>query len=572
MENYIEPYVNNGEQIIPIGGTTLGNTPSKIDLQINDGEGNAIVQYKEGHIKTKDFDSKKIGYSLLAKIERGGILSDGTDNTTISSYRGAVKSSFFLKIENSNKISIRGYTDVSIWEYDSSYNLIGTLKHYNGNSIIYLNSNTLYFRFCLALNSNITSIEVEAYGINSSLKEVKRPRLKSIYEKERIVYHVKDDVFTTAILTLPRNYEPNGKKSPLIIYDGGDGSFTDWHHQGHQAAGIVTGEKYLADEGFAILKIYSWGSYYWETYRTCSIRSAMPIPTHLATHEKGVEYVKSRFNIDEENIFHLSKSGSGKIASFYSMEKPRFNLKSIYAMAPVIDDLNFIEWTVGPGYRAALFKELNMQGTQEEVTNFLEGTYHPYDVAYKEEHGLTIELTKMWFIHEPLGRSFIEKNAEKFSFISVDWHNQLGQTLAQKISDTHTFSSEFWEGYKRYYNSDIGNFGWRWEEKLPATRNDTYNRNNLTRIGCQIPFTVIMSPTDEQCPYWNALEFVDQLRNGGCDAKMITLETGGHSAPNHFLSGPNAVTDITTRLGIHYDAVPIGFYITCEDIYKRFLT
>ena len=79
-----------------------------------------------------------------------------------------------------------------------------------------------------------------------------------------------------------------------------------------------------------------------------------------------------------------------------------------------------------------------------------------------------------------------------------------------------------------------------------------------------------MSPTDEQTPYWNANEVIKQLLNGGCDASMYTLQTGGHSGPDLSVSGSNAVQNVTTRLGIEYESVSIGWYVACEDIYARF--
>lgn len=83
--------------------------------------------------------------------------------------------------------------------------------------------------------------------------------------------------------------------------------------------------------------------------------------------------------------------------------------------------------------------------------------------------------------------------------------------------------------------------------------------------------TVIMSPTDEQTPYWNALEVVKQFQNGGADVEMITLATGGHSGPDLSTGGNTSVSDVTTRLGIHYDVVSIGWYLAAEDILGKYV-
>lgn len=393
------------------------------------------------------------------------------------------------------------------------------------------------------------------------------------FPSERLVYAVDSTIYTTALLMLPSNYSANGKAVPLIIWDSGDGSFMDWdnHEMGDGLEGRVNGLNYLKDSGFAVLEIYSWGSHYFKTYPGCDIRSAMPIPTHLATHEKGVEYVLSRYNIDKDLIFHVSKSGSGKIALYYAMVKPSFNLKSIYTFAPVFDDLNFVGWSA-KGYRQALFEELNLIGTDMEIRDYIDGTPYDYDIAYKQEHNLDVELIQSWQMHKPLGRSFIEKNADKFCRVSVDWMNVYGQTMREKAESTHKYAEMFWDGYSRRYNAEEKIFYFAWHDNsLPASHSNTYTRHDLKRTGNDIPFTVIMSPTDEQTPYWNALEVVRQFQNTGKDARMITLATGGHRGPELSMSGINTRQNITTRLGVHYDVVAIGWYIAVEDIYERFM-
>ena len=287
----------------------------------------------------------------------------------------------------------------------------------------------------------------------------------------------------------------------------------------------------------------------------------MPIPTHLATHEKGVEYVINRYNIDAENIFHISKSGSGKIALYYALKKPSFNLRSIYAMAPVFDDLNFVAWRM-KDYRQALFEELKLEGDKDvegtPAYQFINGTPIA-DGGYNETS---------WAIHSSNGKAFINENADKFMPIVPGWMNLCGQTIEEKIADTHAFSAAFWEGCT--YNSTTGK--WNWTGPSPQSRGDLcYTRYDLVMTGNDIPLMVIMSPTDEQTPYWNALEVVLQLQNGGKDARMISLEGGGHSGPDLSLSGSNVKKNVTTRLGVQYESVSIGWYLVVDDIYNRFL-
>lgn len=525
------------------------------DLVVSDASGKNVAVLKDGHIKTKNFDSS--AYCVEILFERGGIEGDGYDAYSIKSYNSRSRTAFFIKTNGATSF-IAGF-DGYVYQLDDSYSLLSC--DMCSDERFLLDENCAYVRYD-AFSPFEGKKEFVFFG-GTGPKETKRVQLRSV--SERLVYRVDENICTTARLKLPPNYTTEGKKVPLIIWDSGDGSFSSWDEEigcpGYE--GRVTGINYLADSGFAVLEIYSWGSYYAVNYPGADSRSAMPIPTHLKTHEKGVEYVLSRYNIDPENIFHVSKSGSGKLALFYALQKPSFNLRGIYAMAPVFDDINFVGWGM-PDYRAALYKELNMRGDPDT-----EGT-----PAYQYIHGTPVAEGgyngQGWVPRSDKGKQFVTDNADKFTFIVPGWMNLCGQTIAQKLQDTWDFGEAFWEGYT--YNSETGTWSWTDPTKLPASRGEVcYTRDNLVMVGNHIPFMVIMSPTDEQTPYWDALEVVKQLKNGGDDASMYTLETGGHSGPDLSTTGPNAVQNVTTRLGVEYASVSIGWYVTCEDIYARFL-
>lgn len=525
------------------------------DLVLGDKEGMNIVVFFDGHVKTKNFDSS--AHAIDALFEKGGIEGDGYDAYSISMYNARSRTAFLIATNGALSFAagMQGY----LYQFDSTFSLINS-DIVSGQRVA-LDANCAYIRMDV-FDSFDGRRKLVFFG-GTGPSEVKRVQFRQ--PSERLVYHVDRDVCTTARLKLPPNYTIDGEKVPLIIWDSGDGSFSSWDTEmgGPGVKGRVTGLNYLADSGFAVLEIYSWGSYYAANYPGAAGRSAMPISTHLKTHEKGVEYVLSRYNIDPENIFHVSKSGSGKLALYYALEKPSFNLRGIYAMAPVFDDINFVGWGM-PDYRAALYKELNMRG--DAAT---EGT-----PAYQYIHGTPVAEGgyngQGWVPRSDKGKQFVTDNADKFTFIVPGWMNLCGQTIAEKLQDTWDFGESFWEGYT--YDSETGKWSWTDSTKLPASRGDVcYTRDNLVMIGNHIPFMVIMSPTDEQTPYWDALEVVKQLKNGGDDASMYTLETGGHSGPDLSTTGANVVENVTTRLGVEYEAVSIGWYVTCEDIYARFL-
>lgn len=519
-------------------------------------------------IINETYEPEEIAGGFPVSIERGTIKSDGSEDAKMSNYEQWIRSAYFIETDGveSVRIPINHKGQCYLWQYDVDYRMISRNEM---DAAVLLDSKCKYIRFSIRASNTPEHVYILFSDEGKEPRETKRMQIGTPYE--RLVYAVNDDVYTTAILMLPPNYTIDGDSVPLIVWDSGDGSFRDW--DGYECAtyaGRANGVRFLRDSGFAVLEIYSWGSKYYKKYPGCGGRSAMPIPTHLATHEKGIEYVLDRYNIDPDNIFHVSKSGSGKMALYYALVKPSFNLKSIYAFAPVFDDLTFVGWGM-QGYRQALFEELDLQGTKEEVDFFLYGEPYDYDVEYKQTHNLSVTLNRSWQMHKPLGRSFIAQNAEKFKTISVDWMNMPGQTIEELMDCTHHFSEMFWDGYNRHYED--GRFFFEWDDySLPAAHSEAYNRYDLVRTGSHIPFTVIMSPTDEQTPYWNALEVVKQLQNGGEDAQMITLERGGHSGPDLSTGGTNVVSDVTTHLGIHYDMVSIGWYLAVEDIYKRFLS
>lgn len=527
------------------------------ELVLQDVNGKNVAIFEDGHLRTKKFDSSC--HTILPVMELGTIYGNGRDGNEFASVAyESMKTAFYIDVAGASAILLdRGCT---VFQFDSTHNLLSRVASSAG--LFKLLENCKYIR----LQTQVfipESVVISTYGGGIPLE---KKRVQTNETEEKFSYPVTTTINTSCRLLLPPNYDPDGTPVPLILWDSGDGSFSSWdtHQMGAEGApGRVTGLHFLRDSGFAVLEIYSWGSYNFFHHQGCGVRSAMPIAIHLETHEKGVEYVCSRFNIDHNMVFHISKSGSGKIALYYALQKPGFGLKSIYAMAPVFDDLNFVGWGTA-GYRSALFDALAMRGDAET-----EGT-----PAYQFIHGTPVEEGGYngtgWVPRSDKGKQFIAENADKFTKIVPGWMNLCGQTIAEKMQDTFDFADAFWEGYT--YNSETGRWSWTDSTKLPASRGDVcYTRDNLVMVGNHIPFTVIMSPTDEQTPYWDALEVVKQLMNGGDDASMVTLATGGHSGPDLSTAGANVVENVTTRLGYEYATVSIGWYLAVEDISARFL-
>lgn len=571
MDNTIDKLLIVNQEYDLCGVNT--NTPyKKVDFAISDEFGNAILELKGGHIKTKEFDSRTPQSStgnMQVRMERGNIDVNGYDTDSINDYANYVKCSYYLNIEGATAFRVVGQNNYTLLQYNSNHEVISVSSVSDGVSQIA--AGCVYVRFVIHTNDVAKDLSVLT---NARLREEKRVQLRAV--SERLVFQVDGDVCTTSRLMLPPNYSINGKPVPVVMWDNADGGFRDWnlYDFNNTYAGVVNGLSYLRDQGFAIFEVYSWCSHYNNEYPDCGGRGAMPIPTHIKAHDKGIEYILDRFNLDKDNIFEMSWSGSGKYSLYLALEKQKFNIKSIYAFAPVFDDLSVGGSWGMIDYRKALYEELNMDGTADQIRDFL--TYTPLELGGNNKSWLyncppkTVDQggsgdvspdDPNFIANLKSNQDFIRNNIEKFTCICVNWRNSIGQTIDNKLNDSLQFTYDFWFGGKEYND--------------PTHEEDIYNHHDMAMIGSHVPFSVIMSKNDGSCPYWCVLETVNQLRNGGCDAKiMYTASTGGHTSPCNHIPSTDGIWgkgNIDTRLGIHYSGVAIGWYLACEDIYSRFL-
>lgn len=594
MEKYIDKIQEGNQEYNIEGSARVGSNNSDKDFVISDDKGNVIVDISGGNIKTKNFDSRFIpstntdnadfevsdergntitrfkngsfetkvikNFKLDVELENGSIDGSGMDAYDYYSYFNSLRSAFFVNVEGCTQLFVE--KSCYVFKYNINHIFIGLLFCGENQAVDITNCN--YIRLMYRGDNNKL-----ACGFNGTIAPKQEKRVQQRTPSERLLFHVDGEMFTAALLMLPSNYTTTGKKVPLILWDSGDGSYMNWNTYqmgaGYEKRRI--GLEYMRDQGFAVLEIYSWGSYYYNKHYGCGGRSAMPIPTHLKTHQKGVEYVCSRFNVDIENVFELSKSGSGKLSLYYALYKPSFGLKHIYAMAPVFDDLNFLHWEMTNGYSDALYEELKLTGTEDQISQFLNGTPvakggngtgWKFGGKPSQESGLSPD-DPIFVANIQSNQDFIRNNADKFSLASVNWINLTGQTIDQKVQDTFDFGEVFWAAVAQ------GTQG------SNTTGENCYTRYNLMMKGGEVPIDVIMAKNDEQTPYWNCLEVVKQIQNGGREATITTLNSGGHSAPD-MGSGDNLVSDLTTMLGVTYEEVSIGWYLACKDIQTRYLS
>lgn len=513
----INNLVDGEEEIISICGITTKEEDE--NFSIKDENGKKLVEFPKGGIRTSKFDSRAFIFS--AKVENGGLNTDGSYSNSKRIYESTIRSSFLI---NTGKASgIRFFEDgFTLYQYGENYQVIDIRMAGKGTASLL--DDCKYIKFTTNKQRAVTNITFEFIDISYTPTEEKNVQIANTSEK--ILYDIEQGVYTTCRLMLPPNYTNKGNKVPVVVWDAGDGSFIRWDDEIYASGSIGpnTNLNYLRDSGIAVLAIYGWGNVYNSKYPICGMGTAIAIPTNILAHEKGIKFVTDRFNLDSDNVFQIGKSGGGKICLYNVINSSPSNYRHVYAFSVVFDGLCFPQWGAGfSDFRKAINDDMNFDG---DTSLFL-----------SEE---------AWSIESEEGQNFIKQNASKFTCAAVNWQGMVGKTAEQKVNESNEFQ-KMW-----------------WANKMSES---VYNRFNLSIIAKGAPLTVIAAPDDASCPYQAMKEVVIQLQNGGHEAKLITLESGGHTAADF----GNEISDVTTRLGIHYDKIAYGWHYVVEDIYKRYL-
>lgn len=512
---------------------------------------------------------------LRVRMERGALKSTGAIDNDKTKYGTYIRSSMLIKLNGATKVTGVNINGFTVHEYSQVFSYLGTsaegAKFRTACRYIKIEkqSSTLPDETYLSFDGfpeEVYNVQIEKGVSNGVYPSGDANAGKRA--AETLVFDVDGDVFTTAKLLLPPNYSINGDKVPLFIYSACDGSYRGTESNGYgwnnaidrnDSKNDLTNElQYMADEGFAVMNIYPWGSYNNTNYPGCGWSGALALPVTLKAFEKAVEYVTTRFNISDQYVFQASHSGSGKLSSFYAAHRPNFNLRHIYAFAPVIDGFCFYQWGASFGdMRRAMHHEMN------------------FDVSVG--NGSTFLSSNAWPIHNG-GKAFIQANYGKFAqCAATNWMNLTEQDFEDKWADTVEFGGT-WHTTR---TSSPTKATW---EALDGT---IYNNNTLAISGDGVPITIFGAADDDDCPYLVMREFVNQLNNGGGDADLVTLpmigaedydgEEYNANDPHPLNSGHQAAmyyhskTNVQTRYGGTYAAVPYGWWYAVQDIKARFL-
>ena len=451
---------------------------------------------------------------LEALVERGSFASTYDLGYSMDDYENNVRSAFDIKTGGATRVAIEAvgvnHSAIYVQFFSSDYEKVSSTSYTEG-AVKDIPANCEFLRIEISTTKDLETLALRFYGGGGDPSEAKRVAKRE--PSERLTYKVSDDVFTTARLMLPPNYRIQGNQVPLVLWLEGSGS-SFYHWDGDFNSDKQTYLNYLRDEGYAVLSVYAWGNVYAEKYPSCGMSFPYPIPTNMACIEEGIEYVCSRYNIDADNIHIMSKSQGGQSALYYASENV-LNVNSIGMFAPVLDYLSMPGEALYSDTRAAIAEDMGFVG----------------DVAFFA--------SKNFCAYEPDGKAFLRQNLDKLATMNEAWTGLTGATLEELFEESMDDCKTFWT--QRIWTTN---------------RTDIYTNTHYVKTA-SVPVKIWGAPDDAATPYVKMVEVVEQLKNGGSDAELVTLprNSGGHSAADY----GNKVAEVTTALGIKYENIPIGW-------------
>lgn len=515
---------------ITLNGFKKSSTAKEIEI-ITDSVSNIIVIYsleeESVNIGLHEVINKHNIFEIDMLMESGSLPS-GKTSYSLKDHLKNKRSAYTIKTNGAKHINFDVKTSDGsafiMYQYSNSMEYLRYSEFYSSDILIKrgldIPDDCDYIRFVFE-NSDIDSAKCYLFYCDIVPQIIKNFKMRD--ETEWLTFDVTDDVCTCARMLLPPNYSPNEKKSPLILWMDGSGNFTGW--ESDFASNKLPYLKYLRDEGFAVLSVFGWGNKYLEKYPNCGMAHPYPVPTNLACIKKGIEWVCDRYNIDYDNIHVMSKSQGGQCATYFA-SKPIVPFKSIGMFAPVVDYLSMPGEDTYVDTRKALAEEMNFENSASYTSTGFN--------MFSEN-----------------GKTFARNNKEKLCGMNEAWTYLVGGNLSERIESSLSNGEKFWN--QRY-----------WEDE---SKTDIYTDTDRAKLGT-VPVKIWGSSDDDNTPYLAMVEVVKQLQNGGCEAHMRTLPrgTGGHSSA---AVGTNLVENITTKLGIEYNNIPVGWVENVEWIRSK---
>lgn len=322
-------------------------------------------------------------------------------------------------------------------------------------------------------------------------------------------------VYSSCCYMLPPNYSAQGEKVPLILWFDGNMGYRTMVSVFSDAK--MPGLTYLRDEGYAVLQIYSWGSYFANKYARCGDDQPYPSPTCLKVLNTGIKHFSDRYNIDLDNVHIVCKSMGGLISLYYATH-PVIDFKSISMFSPIIDMFG-LRGRYSDA-RKAIFEDNNLQG---DASDFADINTDGTTSTGIENYYFSDRCLPIW-----------TANKGATARLNAAWTSLVGGTFAENL-DKSVADSRAW-----YANHDATGI---------------YN-NTLYKKMSAVPVKIWGAQHDPDVQYQAMVQVVEQMLNSGGDAELKSVNSYDHS---RFDVNTTDAQTVTTELGIVHENVPIGW-------------
>lgn len=509
-------YDSTGSKYFASGWFTTSQT-----IKVASESGSIALMFKKDDstsIVADDYDAttkimQENDYELTYDLE-GGTWSSSTSNRFDYHYHDSMRRNKYPLIIRGNKMVMLPVGTGAIIFCDADGAVLESCPlSLNGNAFFDVPSNAEYMD--ITMTQTTSQVTVNIFGTYAPYfsKRIYRNSGDTIVQD----IDIEPNLYTNISYKLPVNYSASGDPVPLVLWIAGNNGYSQMH-VGFPAS-TVTGLGYLRDEGYAILQVFSWGSYYYGKYPNCGKDQPYPIPICLRCLKMGIENFIDRYNIDKNNIHVIGRSFGGQMALHYALH-PFSGLKSVTMFDPVIDFLSMRGRFSDA--RKALAEELSLNGDLDDF----------YDI---NEDGSTATGVDNYYFSDRCMEIWAQ-NMPDVIRLNVAWDNLTEGTLNEHYADSIADARNWWNNGK-------------------YTVEDIYDNDNY-HVTSKIPVKMVYALDDASTPTQAMQEKIAQLRNGGNPTEEYTVPSGGHDAVS--VSTTYAQT-ITTSLGIVCENVQIGW-------------
>ena len=505
--------------------TLARNTDESIDVALS----RAVFLAEESSFATEgdieEINTKLTEKTVIVKCEKGRFKSSSEDQyyNSLSETKAFMINAYPIIVDGATKVVFPAITltdtdKFNIYWRDSAGADVSTniLTCAVDNNTINVPSGAYYLDIMICY-SGLYDLPIKIVGGNDKTGE-QRKRIYTKNSGEQVCYFAVDrekDVYSACCFMLPPNYNATGKKIPIVLWFDGN---TDYRTIGSTfKPGKLPGLQYLRDEGFAVIQIYSWGSYFYTKYPKCGDDQPYPSPTCLRVLETGLRWFGDRYNVDLDNIHIVSKSMGGLISLFF-VSHPIAPFKSVSMFSPIIDMFG-LRGRYSDA-RKALFEDNALQG---DVTDFSDINTDGSTTTGVENYYFSDRCLPIW-----------DANKGAIARLNSAYSNLVGGTLAENISKS-VADSRAW-----YADHDATGI---------------YDHTEYKKIS-SIPVKIWGAMHDPDVQYKAMVQVVEQLRNSGCDAELKSVNSYDHS---RFDVNTTDAQTVTTALGIVHENVPIGW-------------